>query len=204
MLYKIIVLNVSSFGRDFPEIVTFLESNVGPVGFFRFDPDASAEEISKVTKGAEYIILGTWPTLDAKFFELNKSVKLVARHGLGYNNVDVEAARKAGVFVTIEYKSCEQDAVAEHTVSLLLQCAKRLNIANEKLHDGTWLQDRVRMMGLQIRGRTTGIIGFGNIGRRVGEIMRLGFNNRILAYDPFIEEKMQNILVLNLLVWTIC
>lgn len=192
MSHKTVVMNVSSFGRDFPEIVTFLKEKVGPVEFVRFDANAKAEELAEATKGATYIILGTWPTLDAKFFELNTTVKLVARHGLGYNNVDIKAAKEHGVFVTKEYKINEQDAVAEQAAALLLESAKRLDISNEKVHDGTWLKDRGRMMGLQVRGRTTGIIGFGNIGRRFGDIMKHGFNNRLLAYDPFVEEKEVN------------
>ena len=95
---KIAIVNVNSYGRDFPEYIQYLESEIGPVQKFSFDQDVSSEELANQLRGYQYIILGTHPTLKAKFFDLDPDVKLVTRHGLGYNNINLEVAKKHGTW----------------------------------------------------------------------------------------------------------
>lgn len=187
---KIAIVNVNSYGRDFPEYIQYLESEIGPVQKFSFDQDVSSEELANQLRGYQYIILGTHPTLKAKFFDLDPNVKLVARHGLGYNNIDLEAARKHGVYVTKEAKITEQDAVAEITIALLHAVARNICVANRMVHEQEWGVHRERLMGVQLRNKVTGIIGYGNIGQRVGDIMKQGYNNQILVFDPFLQKKV--------------
>ncbi|MGN1277407.1 MAG: NAD(P)-dependent oxidoreductase [Floccifex sp.] len=186
---KIAICNVSGFGREFPEFLIELEKKVGPVEKFTFDSNVSQSELADTLKGFTYVILGTHPDFKEEFFEKNQDVKLIARHGLGFNNIDIEAAKKHNVFVTKESNVIEQDAVAEHAVALLHAVSKNLVIANQMVHDNEWKVSRQRCMGYQIRNKVTGIIGYGNIGRRVGEIMKYGYKNRIVAYDPYLPEE---------------
>lgn len=187
---KIAICNVSGFGREFPEFITELEEKVGPVKKFTFDSNISSEELAQELRGYTYVILGTHPTFKEEFFELNHDVKLIARHGLGFNNIDIDAATKYGVIVTKESNVIEQDAVAEHAVGLLHAVAKNIIKANEMVHKDEWKVKRERLMGYQLRNRVTGIIGYGNIGRRVGEIMKYGYKNEVIAYDPYLPESV--------------
>ncbi len=141
-------------------------------------------------EGITYVILGTHPTFKKEFFECNHDVKLIARHGLGYNNVDVKAAAKHGVIVTKEANVIEKDAVAEHAIALLHAVSKNIVKANTMVHENEWKVSRERLMGYQLRNRVTGIIGCGNIGQRVAEIMKYGYKNRIIAYDPYLPEEI--------------
>lgn len=186
---KIAICNVSGFGREFPEFLAELEKKVGLVQRFTFDSNISSEELANELKGFTYVILGTHPTFKKDFFELNQDVKLIARHGLGYNNIDIKAAAEHGVIVTKEANVIEQDAVAEYAVALLHAVAKNLITANNMVHNDEWKISRERLMGFQLRGRITGIIGCGNIGRRVAEIMKYGYRNKIIVYDPYLSKE---------------
>lgn len=186
---KIAIVNVKSFGREFPEFLTELEEKVGPVKKFTFPSDASGAVVAKELEGYQYVILGTAPTMGEEFFEHNRDVKLLARHGLGFNNVDLEAAKKHGVYVTKIDAVLERDAVAEQAVALINAVSKHLIKADYMVHNKEWTVKRERLLGRQISGMTTGVIGFGNIGQRVGEIMQKGYHNKILAYDPFLPKE---------------
>lgn len=189
MTERIAIVNVKSFGREFPEFLSELEEKVGPVQKFMFPQDESPTKLAEALQGYQYVILGNAPTFSRAFFEQNHDVKLIARHGLGFNNVDLEAAREHGVYVTKEENIIEQDAVAEQAVALLNAVAKNVVKANDMVHHGEWGVRRERLVGFQLREMTTGIIGYGNIGRRFGEIMKYGYKNKILAYDPFLSEE---------------
>lgn len=187
---KIAVCNVSSFGRDFPEFITELEQNVGPVEKMRFPSDVDQKELAKALEGFTYVIVGTHPDFKKEFFEINKDVKLLARHGLGINNIDVAAADASGVLVTKESPVIERDAVAEHAVSLLHALVKKLPVGDYMVKNKEWEKDRVRTMGKQIRGAVTGIIGFGNIGQRTGQIMKNAYDNELIVYDPYLPDEI--------------
>lgn len=184
---KIAIVNINSFGREFPEYLTELKEKVGEVKKFDLPNDISGKELAETLDGYTYVILGTHPEFQADFFEANKTVKLIARHGLGVNNIDLKAAEKAGVYITKEPGIVERDAVAEQAVALLLSLAKNIPQADRKVKAGQWTVNRKELVGYQLYKMTTGIIGFGNIGRRVGEIMKYGFQNRLLIYDPFVS-----------------
>lgn len=186
---KIAIVNVKSFGREFPEFLTELEEKVGPVQKFMFPSDTSGLTLAKELEGYRYVILGTNPTVGEEFFENNHDVKLLARHGLGFNNVDLESAKRHGVYVTKIDNLIERDAVAEQAVALINAIAKHLVKADFMVHNKEWTVKRERLLGLQISGMTTGVVGFGNIGQRVGEIMKYGYSNKILAYDPFLPKE---------------
>mgnify|MGYP000922994524 CR=1 FL=1 len=186
---KIAIVNVRSFGREFPEFITELEEKVGPVKKFMFPIDVSGRVLAEELKGYTYVILGTFPTFGREFFENNHDVRLIARHGLGFNNIDLEAATRHHVYVTKEENAIERDAVAEQAAALLNAVAKNVVKADGMVHRNEWAVDRQRLMGFQMTGKTTGVIGFGNIGRRFGQIMKNGYGNRILAYDPFLPKE---------------
>jgi len=186
---RIAIVNVNSFGREYPEFLKELEEKVGPVKKFKFASDASGLEVAKELSGYKYVILGTNPQFGAEFFEHNHDVKLLARHGLGFNNIDLEAAKQHNVYVTKEENVIEQDAVAEQAAALLHAVGKKLVLADQMVRNKEWAVRRERLVGVQLTNMTTGVIGFGNIGQRFGEIMKCGYRNRLLAYDPFLPQE---------------
>ncbi|MEF8787875.1 MAG: NAD(P)-dependent oxidoreductase, partial [Planctomycetota bacterium] len=122
------------------------------------------------------------------FFENNDDVRLISRHGVGCDNVDLEAASEHGVIVTRVAKADERDAVAELSVALIMACAREVKSACDAALSGRW-SERAGFVGLELSAATVGIIGFGSIGSRVGEIMDQGFNSRVLAYDPYVSDE---------------
>lgn len=184
--HTIAICNTSTFGRVFPEHLERL-ARLGEVVDVHVDGDCHGEELSRAVAGADIIITSGTPQFDAEFFELNPQIKLVARDGLGFNNVDVEAANAIGAYVTKVEKPVEREAVAELTVALLMDMVRSIEKAHATANDGRWL-DRGSIIGHELLGMTAGIIGCGNIGTRVAEILRLGFGMRVLANDP-IEDR---------------
>lgn len=186
---KIAVVNVNSFAKRYPEHITELEHKIGPVKRFCVDENIDSKELATLLQGYKYIILGTTPKVSDIFFENQKDVRLITRHGIGYNHIDLESARNHNVYVCKELGIIERDAVAEQALALLASVSKRINIGNYMVRNKEWKKNRERVMGYQLSDKVTGIIGYGNIGSRFGEIMKYGFRNRIIAYDPMLSEE---------------
>ncbi len=105
-------------------------------------------------------------------------LRVVARNGVGTDTVDVQAATELGVVVT-NAPSVNADSVADFTFALLLALARRLVEADRAVRAGDWPP----LVGVELRGKCLGLVGFGRIGQRVAERAR-GFGLRVVAYDP--------------------
>jgi len=114
--------------------------------------------------------------------EASPRLKIIARHGVGTNNVDIDAATEHGVWVTTT-PGANSNAVAEHVFALLLTEARKVCTAADRVRVGNWSESKADLIGFELSGRTIGIIGFGAIGKRVAAIAK-GFGMRILACDP--------------------
>jgi D-3-phosphoglycerate dehydrogenase len=114
--------------------------------------------------------------------EASPRLKIIARHGVGTNNVDIDAATEHGVWVTTT-PGANSNAVAEHVFALLLTEARKVCTAADRVRAGNWSESKADLIGYELSGRTLGIIGFGAIGKRVAAIGK-GFGMRILASDP--------------------
>lgn len=185
---KVAIVNVNSFAKRYPQHIKELEDKLGHVQRFSVDEKTSAQDLAALLKGFEYIILGTTPRVPKAFFDLQKDVKLITRHGIGFNHIDLAAAKENKVYVTKMLGEIERDSVAEQAISLLCSVTKNLNTADQMVRNKEWKINRERLMGYQLSGKTTGIIGYGNIGHRFGEIMKFGFQNRILICDPKVTQ----------------
>ena len=108
-------------------------------------------------------------------------LKAIARAGVGVDNVDVEAATRAGVLV-MNTPDANTITTAEHTVALMMALSRKLAAADAHVRAGLW--ERNRFMGTQLAGKTLGIIGFGRIGRAVAR-RALGLEMKVIAHDPF-------------------
>jgi D-3-phosphoglycerate dehydrogenase len=112
------------------------------------------------------------------------TLKVISKHGVGVTNIDVEAATERGVPVYVT-PAANAQSVAEMAVGLMLAAARKIAFMDHELHAGRWsrVQD-----GLQLSGRTLGVIGFGQIGQKVARIC-LALDMRVVTFDPVLEGK---------------
>jgi phosphoglycerate dehydrogenase-like enzyme len=176
------VVNSSSFGRIFPEHAARAR-RLGPLIRFSFDPKTSGARLAQPLAPFRAVVASVTPQFDAAFFAHSPHLVLLARHGIGVDNVDLDAATRHGVLVTRVPGIVEREAMAEHAVALLLAVLRRLLPARDAVAAGRW-QERANFVGGELRGRVVGIVGFGNVGRRTAEILSRGFGARVVACDP--------------------
>ena len=117
-----------------------------------------------------------------KVLEAGKNLKIVARHGAGYDNVDLQAASELGIYVT-NTPDATTNSVAEFTLGAIIAVTKRTFLMNRALLDGNFSY-RNSHKGIDLQGRTLAIIGFGRIGRCVARKAHFGLEMNIIAYTP--------------------
>ena len=184
--YKIAIVNSSSFGKIFPEHMERLKK-VGEVKHFTVDSEISGGDLARILHGYQMIIASVTPFFTQEFFENKDELLLISRHGIGYNNIDLEAAAKHQTIVSIIPALIERNAVAENNVTNLMAILRRTAEANQSVRADNW-EDRAQFVGRTLFNKTVGVIGVGNTGSGVVEIVRNGFRCEVLAYDPFKSE----------------
>lgn len=118
----------------------------------------------------------------AELLQAGKKLKVVGRAGIGVDNVDVPAATRLGILV-VNAPTANLMSATEHTFALLLSLARRVPEADASMKAGKW--DR-KLTGVELQGKTLGVVGFGRIGQRVAARAR-GFEMQVVAYDPFLD-----------------
>lgn len=118
----------------------------------------------------------------SKMLEAAKNLKVIGRAGIGVDNIDVEAATARGI-VVMNTPFGNSITTAEHTISMMLAVARQIPLANTSTHQGKW--EKSRFMGVELMGKTLGIIGCGNIGGVVADRAQ-GLKMKVIAYDPFL------------------
>lgn len=181
--FKIAVVNSSSFGKVFPEHIQRLQA-IGPVNYFSFDSEIGGEELAKALAGYNIIIASVTPFFTKEFFENKDELLLITRHGIGYNNIDLAAAKEHQTIVSIIPALVERDAVAENNVTNLLALLRCTVESMTQVRADQW-EKRADFVGRALFNKTVGVIGVGNTGSCVVEILRNGFRCDVLAYDPY-------------------
>jgi len=141
-------------------------------------PLAAADLIIKLD-GCTGVIAGL-DYFTAEVFEKTSGLKVVARYGVGFDRVDLEAAKKKGVIVT-NTPTANSDSVADLAVGLMLAAARHLVEGHRQTMEGGW----PKLFGVSLFQKTVGLVGLGRIGARVAQRVK-GFDCRTLVYDPFI------------------
>lgn len=126
--------------------------------------------------------------IDSALLEKADCLKVIGRVGAGLGGIDVEAATSRGIIV-MNTPGSSATAAGEHTLALMLALSRRLITAHTSLKEGWWLLDRKRQAGVQLEGKTIGLVGLGRVGRIVAQRC-LSFNMTVLAYDPYITEEL--------------
>ncbi len=153
--------------------------------FAEVDERAGLDAASLIAIMPQYdgLVVRSETKVTADAISAGTKLRIIARAGVGVDNIDVEAATRRGV-VVVNSPTGNIVAAAEHTVALLLAMARRIPIANEALRQGRW--ERAKFVGAEVRGKTLGIIGLGKVGsevaRRAGES---GLGMRLIAHDPY-------------------
>ncbi len=170
-----VLVTSKSFGRLAPDAVELLKANGFDV-VWGSKPSMTASEIAAEIAGVDALVVGNDP-VDRQVFEMADRLQLVHMHGTGLDAIDVNAATDKGVLVA-NAPGTNRNAVAELTVALMLVAARSIDKHIEILKSGRW----ERTTGHEISGKTVGILGLGNIGQRIVELLS-GFGVRIVAYE---------------------
>ncbi|MFN3742219.1 MAG: hydroxyacid dehydrogenase [Anaerolineales bacterium] len=144
----------------------------------------SAEELRAILPAYDALIVRGRTRVTADLLSQAPRLKVIGRAGVGVDNIDLEAARKQGIIV-VNAPLATTVAVAELTFGLLLAMARDIPRADAAMKQGKWLKKELE--GVELQGKTLGLIGFGRIGREVAH-RALAFGMHILAYDPLIPE----------------
>lgn len=113
-------------------------------------------------------------------------LKVIGKHGVGIDNIDIDTATRKGVLVVNTPKANIQ-SVVEYTFTLMFNLLKKVIPADKAFRDHKWLKEE--MVGLEIKGKTLGLIGLGKIGTRVGNIADEAFGMKVIGYDPYLSWK---------------
>ena len=143
-----------------------------------------AETIKREIADADAVLART-ALYPADVIAAGKKLKVIARYGVGTDNIDVKAAEKQGVYVTIA-KNANVESVAEHTITLLLSLAKNIVITDAETKKGNF-EFRNTHPGTEIKGKTLGIIGLGAIGLTVAAKAHLGFGMNVIGFDAYAD-----------------
>jgi D-3-phosphoglycerate dehydrogenase len=141
------------------------------------------KELKSIIKDYHGLIIRSGTNVTADILNAADRLKVIGRAGVGLDNVDVEAAAKKGI-VTINTPSGNTTSTAEHTMSMLLALSRNIPQACASLKAGTW--DRLKFRGVELHGKTLGVIGFGRIGSTVAKLAK-AFGMEVLAYDPLLS-----------------
>jgi D-3-phosphoglycerate dehydrogenase len=140
------------------------------------DHQLSETEMFEVLPGVDATLAGSEPYSE-KVLAAHPQLKVIARLGVGYDAVDVPAATRRGVAVTITC-GANHETVAEHAFALLLALAKYVTVTDRQMRQGLWIRD----VTIPIRGRIMGIVGLGRIGKALA-LRALAFGMQVIAYD---------------------
>jgi D-3-phosphoglycerate dehydrogenase len=152
----------------------------------RFDVDVDPNgDLAETIGDYEAIVVRSATKLDRALIERADRLKVIGRAGVGVDNVDVEAATRRGIVVANAPESTVVSA-AEHTIGLLLALSRNIAQAHAALKDGRW--ERSAHGGIELAGKTLGVLGFGRIGQQVAR-RALGLEMRVVAYDPFVARE---------------
>ncbi|CAN9089244.1 unnamed protein product [Alternaria alternata] len=151
----------------------------------QFDVDEkkglTPEELKKIIGEYDALIVRSETKVTAELLEAAKKMKVVARAGVGVDNVDVQSATSHGIIV-VNSPSGNINAAAEHTIALLMAVARNVGDASQSVKAGKW--ERSRLVGVEAKGKTLAIVGLGKVGLTVARIAN-GLGMRLIAYDPY-------------------
>ena len=156
-------------------------------------PAKTEDEIIAVARDADVVLTYYQPYTRRVISNLKKA-RLIHNTGTGYDGIDIKAATDCGIIVSFPGDYSKEE-VAEHSVALILACARKILRLDKAVREGKWISNakpelrKIWPPMFQLEGQTLGIIGLGRIGRLVAQRIR-GFEMKVIAYDPYLPAKM--------------
>lgn len=145
--------------------------------------ELKSDELIATIGDYQALIVRSQTRVNSKVIEAGEKLEIIARAGIGVDNIDVEAATRRGILV-VNAPTSSTITVAEHTIGLMLALARHIPQAHQLLKKGIWR--RTEFMGIELRNKTLGIIGLGNIGSAVARRAQ-GLEMKVIAYDPYVS-----------------
>ena len=145
-------------------------------------PELAGSGLAEAIAPYDALVVRSQTQVTNQVFESGDNLKVVARAGIGLDNVDVDAATRKGVMV-VNAPSSNIVSAAEHTIALLLAQARNIPQAHEDLRHGRW--ERSKWQGVEVQGKTLGIVGLGRVGALVAQ-RSVAFGMRVIAFDPYV------------------
>ena len=150
------------------------------------DTNITPEELANTIHEYNGIIVRSRTKLTADLIEKADNLQIIARAGVGVDNIDLNAATEKGIMVVNSPESTSV-TVAEHTMGLILSMARKISIADKSVKEGKW--EKKKFMGVELRNKTLGVIGMGRIGSQVVNRCK-AFGMDAMAYDPYLPEEV--------------
>lgn len=168
----------------FPSLDPAKKALAGLKPDYRIAASVSANDILNVGRDADAILV-TYAKLPGELLQQVRRCKVIGRFGLGVDNIDVKTAAELGIVVTYVPDYCLQE-VSDHAMALILALARKIPFSNALVRAGRWDMPAVVPIH-RLEGQTLGLIGFGNIPRRVAPKAR-AFGLKVVAYDPYVDD----------------
>mgnify|MGYP003321739859 FL=1 len=151
-----------------------------------YEPEISPEQIAEKIGMYEVVVVRSRTKITRELIQRAEKCKIIARVGVGLDNIDQDAAKEKNIRV-INAVEGAMNAVAELVVGLMLSLAREIPRADREVRNGNWIKKE--LMGTELRGKYLGIVGLGNIGKRLGRLAK-SFNMNIIGFDvmPIDEE----------------
>lgn len=156
-----------------------------------YQPKITKEEVLESIGQYEGIVVRGKLKIDKPFLEKAQRLRFIARAGAGLDQIDIEETQKRNIAL-LNAPEGNRDAVAEHCVGMLLCLFNKINLADKQVRN--WVWDREGNRGIELMGKTVGIMGYGNMGRAFAQRL-VGFGCRVLAYDLCDEKVTDNFVI---------
>ncbi len=143
------------------------------------------EELLQEIPEYDAIVVRSQTKVDAEVIEAGKRLKIIGRAGVGVDNIDINAATQKGV-VVVNAPGGNTISTAEHAIALMLAAARKIPQADRSVKEGKW--ERKKFIGIELRGKTAGVIGLGRVGFEVAKRCK-ALEMNVIAYDPFVSKE---------------
>jgi lactate dehydrogenase-like 2-hydroxyacid dehydrogenase len=183
---RIAIVNSSSFGISFPEHLRKLEEFAELI---RVDipNDALASVFHEKLAGVDGIIASVTPIYTRDVLHGLPKLQVLARHGVGCDNVDIVTCAELGIAVSKVGPEIERESVAQMALGLMDAASRQIVVGSDLVRTGQWAKRAKLPLGVDFNRATIGLVGIGAIGKPVARILSLGYQAEVLAYDPYVD-----------------
>lgn len=150
----------------------------------RIGSDLSQETLMKEVRDCDAVLTRSIAVISEAVIQTGKNLKVIAKYGVGLDNINVKAATERGIYVT-NTPQANANAVAEHVMAFILSLSKQLIVADKELRGGNY-GARHQLFSMDLEGKTLGIIGLGRIGTLLAQKAARGFGMKVIGYDPYL------------------